>query len=370
MVHYIRLLRTPQTATSKKAIDVSAVIAVTTDLGDALYPADVSLHVEVVEANYPHDTLCATSLEWKATSRALKFTVQCPSKYLSRPALLHVTTKETTDTLKALHIPQILDVWSVEFSLSDKQRTEPVVERRLWLGNKSCVRMTEETGDSIARHIWFVNIFASKYNPADLSRDASLGFLIYFDKAMSQSSTVGTSAISEVMKNTKVRRLKVLELGAGCGIVGVAFAQLVKCDMLLTDLEDAQEILGSNIRLASLAAGSTIQAQNLDWETGLDDSSNANFDLILVSDCIYNPESSLHLVKTLRQLALRAPHVLILVGFKRRHEADTIFFERMQQTQFKVLESINIPLPHQNTDHDPDIPTAEFYTYKLSIGTT
>jgi predicted nicotinamide N-methyase len=204
----------------------------------------------------------------------------------------------------------------------------------------------------------------------DIIRDASLGFLIYFDRAMRSSPPVGTVSISGLMKSTQVRRLRVLELGAGCGIVGVAFAQLVKCDMLLTDLEEAQEILGSNVRCASPMAGSTVQAQNLDWETGLDDSSNTNFDLILVSDCIYNPESSVHLVKTLRQLALRAPNVLILVGFKRRHEADTIFFERMQFTKFETVESINIPLPHTNTDQDPEPPTAEFYTFRPSTGTS
>jgi hypothetical protein len=154
MVHYIRFLRTPQTTASKKTIDISAVVAVTTDLGDALYPADVPLVVEVVEANHPHEALYTTSLEWKSTSRALKFTIQCPGKYSSRPAILHVTTKDTIDAFKTLRVPRILDVWSVEFPLSDKQRTEPVVERQLWLSNRSRIRVREETGDSIARHIW------------------------------------------------------------------------------------------------------------------------------------------------------------------------------------------------------------------------
>lgn len=154
MVHYIRFLRTPQTTTSKKTIDISAVVSVTTDLGDSLYLSDVDLVAEVVQANYPYETLCASLLEWKSTSRALKFTIQCPGKYLSRPALVHVTTKETSDALKALSVPKILDVWSVEFPLSDKQRAEPVVERQLWLRNRSRVRIREETGDSIARHIW------------------------------------------------------------------------------------------------------------------------------------------------------------------------------------------------------------------------
>ena len=155
-----------------------------------------------------------------------------------------------------------------------------------------------------------------------------------------------------------------LELGAGCGMVGVAFAQLVKCDILLTDLEDAQEILASNIQCASPRAGSAIQAQVLDWATGLDDSSNANFDLVLVSDCIYNPDSSLHLVETLTKLATRTSNVLILVGFKRRHEADNVFFERMQQSNFDIVETINIQLPHIVTDQDAAVPTTEFYTYK------
>jgi len=171
------------------------------------------------------------------------------------------------------------------------------------------------------------------------------------------------SGFAALLKSSKARRLKVLELGAGCGTVGVAFAQLVKCDMVLTDLDDAQEVLASNIKCASPLAGSTIKAEVLDWASGLGDSSNANYDVVLVSDCIYNPDSSIHLVEILRQLAIRTPNVLVLVGFKRRHEADTIFFERMQQTGFEIKESINIPLPHTMTEQDTDAPMAEFYTY-------
>jgi predicted nicotinamide N-methyase len=194
--------------------------------------------------------------------------------------------------------------------------------------------------------------------------------LIYFARALSPSAsaTEHVFQLAGLLKSGTARRLRVLELGAGCGIVGVAFAQLVKCDMLLTDLEDAQEILASNIRCASPTAGSTIRAQVLDWASGFDDSSNTNFDLVLVSDCIYNPDSSLYLVETLRQLAVRAPHVLILVGFKPRHEADAIFFDRMQHTNFNIVEELNIPLPHTTTDQDLAAPVAEFYAYRFQPG--
>jgi predicted nicotinamide N-methyase len=196
-----------------------------------------------------------------------------------------------------------------------------------------------------------------------VQRDAGLGFLMYFTRALSPIPPDGATKLAALLKSSKVRRLRVLELGAGCGIVGVALAQLVKCDMLLTDLDDAQEILASNLQCGSPLAGSTIKAEVLDWASSLDDSSNANYDLILVSDCIYNPDSSVHLVETLRQLATRTPNVLVLVGFKRRHEADTIFFERMQETNFNIAETLNIPLPHTITEQDTEPPLTEFYTY-------
>lgn len=175
-----------------------------------------------------------------------------------------------------------------------------------------------------------------------------------------------TGALGRLILLSKAKRLKVLELGAGCGIVGIAFAHLVKSDVILTDLEDAREIMDKNIRSASPMAGSGLQTQELDWSAGLGDGLNGQFDLVLVSDCIYNPDSSIHLVETLRQLATCAPKVLVLVGFKRRHEADTVFFDHMNQTQFQVVDSVEISLPHTLTDHDTEAPTIEFYTYRVA----
>ena len=187
---------------------------------------------------------------------------------------------------------------------------------------------------------------------------------MFFTQAFSPSPPSGTTTFSALARPNEVRRLRVLELGAGCGIVGIALAQLVKCDMYITDLEEAQHVLAKNIKCASPVTGSSIRAGVLDWTLGLDDSSNYTFDLILVSDCIYNPDSSVHLVEILRQLATRAPDILILVGFKRRHETDTIFFDRMRATDFELVQTINLPLPHSPTEPDSDTPTAEFYTYK------
>ncbi|ETI26955.1 hypothetical protein G647_10054 [Cladophialophora carrionii CBS 160.54] len=348
MVHYIRFLRTPQCDVSKKTVDVSAVVAVQTDLSDALLSQDLVLNAEIVEVNSPWRVLHSQSLQWQAISRALKFAIPCPGKYTSWPVRLHVATQETQSAVNLAEIPEVLDIWSCDFLLSDKQRSEPIVERRLLLWNNTTVRIWEDVGESMARHIW----------------DASLGFVMYLARALSSSPPSGVATLAALVKSSKVRKLQVLELGAGCGIVGISFAQLVKCDMYLTDLEDAQAVLAKNIRCASLLAGSTLQADVLDWASGLEDSSNPNFDLILVSDCIYNPDSSVHLVEVLRQLAACAPNTLIVVGFKRRHEADAVFFEHMRKTKFEIVESTHIPLPHRPTVYDADTPTTEFYLYR------
>ena len=367
MVHYIRFLRTPQCDVGKKGVDVSAVVAVQTDLSDALLHQDVDLVADIVEANSPHRIICSELFQWQAASRALKLTLKCPGKYLSLAVRLHVTTKVLPSSLKTLEVPKILDVWSHYLVLSDKQRSVPIVERQLLLSNETCVRIWEDTGESMARHIWYdttsSRLIALTFHP----RDASIGFLIYFAQALSPSLAGGTAMLSALIKSSKVRRLRVLELGAGCGIVGIAFAQLVKCDMHLTDLEDAQATLAQNIECASLLAGSTLQASVLDWAAGLEDGSNLNPHLVLVSDCIYNPDSSVQLVEILRQLATRMPNTLIVVGFKRRHEADTVFFERMREADFGVLETVNLTLPHTPTDHDSDTPTAEFYTFSSTL---
>lgn len=154
MVHYIRFLRPPQCDVGKKTVDISAVIAVQTDLSDALLDQAVLLTAEVVEANSPNAVLYSHPLQWQADSRALKFIVNCPGKYMSRPVRLHVTTKEQKSSSETFEVPKILDVWSSEFRLSGKQRSEPVVERQLLLSNKSTIRVWEETGESMARHIW------------------------------------------------------------------------------------------------------------------------------------------------------------------------------------------------------------------------
>ncbi len=344
MVHYIRYLSPPQVFEShKKVLTVSAVVAITTDLGDAFLGEDVDLAVRLVQTKADPKVVSEQHIGWKGSSRALKVALVCPAKYAARSVRMHVAISGTA-TFAA--VPKILDVWSMSFELANKRRAEPLVDREMLLANNANLTIREETGDSIAKHIW----------------DASLGFLMYLDPR-----TLKLSAVGALFDSSTCKPIQILELGAGCGIVGIAFAQMLNCDVLLTDLEAATETLQTNIKLASIKSGSTLQAEVLDWSSGLHESLNAKYDLVILSDCIYNPDSSIHLVETLQRLAQSSPHVLVLVGFKRRHHADDIFFDRMQAAEFEILETTAIDLPHRASEFDVTSPNIEFYTYRPPI---
>lgn len=157
MVHYIRYLRTPQIKdVSKKAFELSAVVAVTTDLGDSFYSEDVTLVARLVDATKNGEILCSLHVAWKAGSRAAKVNLECNVKYSGCLVNLHVTTRDTISAQISKTPPAIVDIWSTSFILKPKSRADPLVERRLQLHSKSSARIWEETGDSIARHIWLV----------------------------------------------------------------------------------------------------------------------------------------------------------------------------------------------------------------------
>lgn len=158
MVHYVRYLRTPQVKdVSKKTIELSAVAVITTDLGDSFLAQDVTLVARVVDATKNEEILCTTDVQWKTGSRALKLAVTCSSKHLGRLVYLQLTTRDTISALSSINIPAVIDVYSSRFLLKPKAKPEEMlVERRIVLHGKSKARIWEETGDSIARHIWLV----------------------------------------------------------------------------------------------------------------------------------------------------------------------------------------------------------------------
>lgn len=162
--------------------------------------------------------------------------------------------------------------------------------------------------------------------------------------------------------------LNVLELGTGCGMVGIAIAQTVSdSKVLLTDLPEAREIVARNIDSAVKAPGASLAFMELDWDAELPgevQSSSEPLDLVLAADCTYNPDSRyasshpLHmhgvlltynyspaLVKTLARLSRANPKVRIAIAMKMRHSSEEGFFKLMSDAGFLETDKMEFPLP-------------------------
>ncbi|XP_023581922.1 protein N-lysine methyltransferase METTL21D isoform X1 [Trichechus manatus latirostris] len=93
----------------------------------------------------------------------------------------------------------------------------------------------------------------------------------------------------------------VLELGSGTGAVGLMAATL-GADVVVTDLEELQDLLKININMNKQLVTGSVQAKVLKWGGETEDFPSPP-DYILMADCIYYEESLEPLLKTLKDLS-------------------------------------------------------------------
>ncbi len=96
---------------------------------------------------------------------------------------------------------------------------------------------------------------------------------------------------------------RILELGAGTGLVGISTACLWKAHVLLTDLPKVVPNLESNLDLNRdivKDCGGTVAARALDWSDDANESrvGPEQFQVILAADPIYSPDHPAIFVKT------------------------------------------------------------------------
>jgi methylase of polypeptide subunit release factors len=120
-------------------------------------------------------------------------------------------------------------------------------------------------------------------------RDAGITLSCHVTKLLERNSSFARA----LLPSEPSTRLQILELGTGCGMVGIAIAQIIKdADVHLTDLPEAREIVQRNLSLAHLAEGSTLAFQELDWEDEIPTNiETARLDLVVAADCTYNSDS-------------------------------------------------------------------------------
>ena len=91
------------------------------------------------------------------------------------------------------------------------------------------------------------------------------------------------------------RKRSVLELGAGCGLAGLAWTLTEDCNLTLTDRPHRLQALRENARRNGVEA--TVAA--LDWTRALEDAEHGASDVVLAADCVYDEALATPLVRTM-----------------------------------------------------------------------
>lgn len=140
-------------------------------------------------------------------------------------------------------------------------------------------------------------------------------------------------ALARVLEGERLAGKRVLELGAGTGVAGLAAARQ-GAEVFVTDLPEMLPLLAANIGANSLAARA--EAMPLRWGNEYDLEAalaRGPFDLVIGTDILYAPERFDDLLATL--LELTAPGAQVMLAYPRRF-TEGVFFEDAED-DFDVL---------------------------------
>ncbi|KAL8787826.1 MAG: hypothetical protein Q9213_002013 [Squamulea squamosa] len=329
MVHYIRFLQSPRVSrlngNGNHAL-LSALLTITTDLGDDFYHGDTCVRVAVSHGT-TMNSIC-TAL-WKSGMRVLKIEVKVPLDFPRRSGVrLCFTCYEALeiDPLQIEHLPNIVSAWTGEFSHQDELDTS-LTFRRFQVPRGQVLELCEENGERMARHVW----------------DGGVVLAAWVMNSM------------EFVQLPDGVPLNVLELGSGCGTAGLAFGMRLNCHLILTDVDDdALRYAEKNARKSRNIFKCEWESRALDWNEPDRLKLDGPLDFIVASECIYNPDSIPGLVRTLSYLvreSSRLPTGLsppkIIVSTKVRHSSEAAFFDLMRKSGFDQKEHVSIPIHDQ-----------------------
>ena len=165
--HYltVRFLKTPKITAKDGKVVLSATVTITTDLGETYYPENVALAATLRSSDSHGDVYLRRSFEWTDGMRALPMTIDITRTEIEWPARFHVGLKSrlgyTTDHLENFDdhgdIPSIISAWSDNINATKGNfESSRQVERQFMPLSQRPLHIYEDSGDSIARHLWYV----------------------------------------------------------------------------------------------------------------------------------------------------------------------------------------------------------------------
>ena len=162
MVHYIRFLKVPFLCSANNGLHrvVKALITITTDLGDDFLAKDLPLNAELFLSNQQEHSHYRHRAYWKGGSRVLwtEIDMPCSERTEEHWKLAITTAHQATDfqfdILAEDVVCEVFSAWSgINHQTADAVNLDRV-ERRFMLRPGNVLSILEDTGESIARHIW------------------------------------------------------------------------------------------------------------------------------------------------------------------------------------------------------------------------
>ncbi|KAK4131193.1 hypothetical protein BT67DRAFT_164341 [Trichocladium antarcticum] len=137
----------------------------------------------------------------------------------------------------------------------------------------------------------------------------------------------------------KLQHSRILELGAGGGLVGLTVARGcggLDHPVFLTDMAEMESLMQHNITLNGLE--DRAKARILNWGEPLSkEVVDLKPDIILAADCVYLEPTFPLLMQTLQDLLALAPSATVFFCVKKRRRADNQFL-RVARKTFTVTE--------------------------------
>lgn len=174
--------------------------------------------------------------------------------------------------------------------------------------------------------------------PKRFPREADLSGLKLWHCAVPLFGFLTTEILPTYAAPLAGRPLRILELGAGTGMLGISLAASEGCCVVLTDpalpvnlSEDLEgntlQSLRENVLLNADVVGDRACARKLLWGDKEDAAALleefGGFDLVVGSDLLYDPDNYAKLIETLLAFA---PARAVL-GYPHRHDGEKRFFE-------------------------------------------
>ena len=159
------------------------------------------------------------------------------------------------------------------------------------------------------------------------------------------SSLLLAKRLTSLREQIPSNELRVLELGAGTGLVGIAAACLWKAEVTLTDLPEIVPNLQNNVEhntdlIQSL--GGSASSRSLDWAdtTNAPTTQHQQFPVVLAADPLYSPEHPRLLVDVVERWLQRTPEARFIVELPLRDRYDkerSELKDRLRQAQLTVV---------------------------------